>query len=223
MAVHGLGTQGLLECQKFFDNLTTAEAAAANAKPHAWHAVNTFWTGPNAGWEVPVGLCQPIEDQVRWKRAQLPQNPADLNAIVQISTHLGLSQTTNNPEPIVWEGRAFHLFLDPSMTGSRNQTGECELSLMAGSNDVTSQFADICTCINNGPVEQCVRQLSRSIRNEPRIANFGRFVPAIATHEKAWFVEPAEVVYVSEQDMFVEVRIAFNDSWSLGRYFWSLV
>ena len=94
---------------------------------------------------------------------------------------------------------------------------------MAGSNDVTSQFADICTCINDGPVEQCIRKLSRSIRNEPRIAEFGRFVPAIATHEKAWFVEPAEVVYVSEQDMFVEVRIAFNDSWSLGRYFWSLV
>ena len=48
VAVHGLGIQNLLECQFYFDNRTTAEAAAANAEPHAWHVHRTFWTGPDA-------------------------------------------------------------------------------------------------------------------------------------------------------------------------------
>ena len=71
-----LGTQDQFGCQSFHSNLTTARAAAAKAQPHAWHVPGTFWAGVNAGWELPVGLCQPAKDQIRWKRAGLDLNPA---------------------------------------------------------------------------------------------------------------------------------------------------
>ena len=191
---------------------------------------------------MPVGLCSPKRDQVRWKRARLVQNPAQGVILPAARTHThdgavdkeqvdaghvssqGVSLDSNKAvaslQPIFWKGRAFSLSISPDQTGSLNQTGECILSLMDGIHDVTSQFEKTCACIGNDRGKpRCVRSLYHGMNSMPELAVYGHFLPAISTKEKAWFKLPTETILVSEKNRTIDVIIAFNESWRLGRYF----